>query len=129
MWLLHGTTRRRAEAILAGVPDIRFKEPGGVVVAENVSFCVEGHVSVLRPAEVYARGKASAFPTEGGAAILAVNVPEAVVEAAAREVMGPLLSYLAARTGDEEEEAPDLPALIRQYLFSAPCRLTPLSPE
>jgi hypothetical protein len=113
MWLLHGTTRARAEAIISRGPDIHYVEPGGLTEAENFSFCIEGHPSVLRPAEEYARGKARAFPADRGAVILAVDVPDAVVEMAARELMGPLQDYLAAMVEDGPAPADDLPALLR----------------
>ena len=39
--LLHGTTRRRAEAIQAQGPDPDFLEPGGGTRAEGFSTCLE----------------------------------------------------------------------------------------
>jgi hypothetical protein len=66
MWLLHGTTRHRAEAIFQSGPDIAFIEPGGDSIAENFSTCAEGWVSALGQSEEYARNKRRAFPSEGG---------------------------------------------------------------
>ncbi len=85
MWLLHGTTRARAKSIEEHGPDIHFVEPGGVDSAENFSFTVEGTPSAIGESRTYARGKAAAFPNEGGPAILAVDVPEEVVGMAAVE--------------------------------------------
>src|SRR4051794_30281181 len=83
MWLLHGTTRTRAERIVRDGPDVNFVEPGGMgITAENISFCVEGTPSDLGEAADYALRKARAFPDEGGAVVVAVDVPETIARAA-----------------------------------------------
>ncbi len=85
---MHGTTRSRAESILRLGPDLRFREPGGIVLAENFSFAVGAHVSGLGQSEHYAAGKASAFPSEGGPAVVWVDIPDEIIIAAAREYLG-----------------------------------------
>ncbi len=83
MILVHGTTRRRAESILANGPDPCYAEPGGLPVEDGFSMYVETGPFLHDPPETYARRKASAFPDEGGPVILALDVPEPVVQAAA----------------------------------------------
>jgi hypothetical protein len=85
MWLLHGTTRARAESIVQNGPDVAFVEPGGRGIAENFSFTVEGMTSAVGDSLAYARGKATAFPNELGPAVVAVDVPDDVVRMAAVE--------------------------------------------
>ena len=60
--LLHGTTRRRAEQILANGPDPEFIEPGGGTRAEGFSTCLEAGPFPVGSPEEYARRKAAAFP-------------------------------------------------------------------
>jgi hypothetical protein len=85
MWLLHGTTRARAESIIQHGPDLQFVEPGGGTTTENFSFTAEGTPSAVGESVTYARGKATAFPNEHGAAVVAVDVPEELVRRAAVE--------------------------------------------
>ncbi len=88
--LLHGTTRHRAERIMALGPDPDFVEPGGMARAESFSTYLErGPFLLLRPEE-YACGKAAHFQNEGGAAILAVDVPDHIATLAVDEVYFPL---------------------------------------
>ena len=87
--LLHGTTRDRAQQIFALGPDPDFIEPGGTGRADNFSTYLEGGPFPLLPPEEYARGKAAAFPNEGGAAMLAVDVPDDII-ALAVDVYFPL---------------------------------------
>lgn len=85
MILLHGTTRLRAERILRLGPDPRYREPGGRASNDGFSMAVEaGPFPFGTPAD-YARGKAAEFPAEGGPVILALDVPDEVVHAAAGE--------------------------------------------
>jgi hypothetical protein len=85
MILLHGTTRVRAEQILRHGPNPHFQEPGGQAEDNGFSMTVEaGPFSFGRP-EDYARGKASAFPDEGGPVILAVDVPDDSVQKAVND--------------------------------------------
>ncbi|HTU92211.1 MAG TPA: hypothetical protein VMF69_19165 [Gemmataceae bacterium] len=88
--LLHGTTRRRAEAILAKGPDTDFLEPGGSTRAEGFSTCLESGPFPLGTPQEYARAKAANFPNEGGPAILAVDVPDAIMALAVDEMYFPL---------------------------------------
>lgn len=85
MWLLHGTTRRRGRAIVAKGPDPAFIEPGQEFPAENFSTCVEGWGSAIGEAEDYARSKSRLFPKERGGVVVAIDVPETIVEMAARK--------------------------------------------
>lgn len=108
MWLLHGTTRARAESIDRRGPAVNFVEPGGVGSAENFSFTVEGTLPAVGDSLTYARGKADAFPNERGPAVLAVDVPEEVVRMAAVEhlsLFGGLIEY------DEGADLAELVAL------------------
>lgn len=85
MILLHGTTRQRAEQLLRQGPNPHFQEPGGEIGEDGFSMNVEaGPFHFGTPAE-YARGKAKAFPDEGGPVILAVDVPDAIVERAVND--------------------------------------------
>jgi hypothetical protein len=83
--LLHGTTRYRAERIMAYGPDPDFMEPGGGTRAENFSTYLERGPFPLLPPEEYACGKAAEFPNEGGAAILAVDVPDDIIALSVNE--------------------------------------------
>src|SRR5438132_1472962 len=78
--LWHGTTRRRAEAIMRNGPDPNFREPGGGIRAEGFSttrrqqaWCPQGE-----PVDV-ARRKDRLFPGEGGPVLLEVEVPHSIV--------------------------------------------------
>jgi hypothetical protein len=88
--LLHGTTRYRAEQIMARGPDPDFVEPGGGTRAEGFSTCLELGPFPLGAPEEYARRKAAGFPDEGGPAILAVDVPDDILALAVDELYFPL---------------------------------------
>ena len=78
--LLHGTTLRRAESIFRYGRDLRYREPCGVDEASEFSMNREsGPFPLMHPRE-YAIGKAEKFPNEGGPALLAVDVPEELIE-------------------------------------------------
>jgi hypothetical protein len=76
--LLHGTTRHRAERIVANGPDPDYVEPGGPK-AEGFSTCLEGGPFPLGTPEEYARRKAALFPNEGGPVTLAIDVPDDII--------------------------------------------------
>ena len=87
--LHHGTTRRRAERIVARGPDARFAEPGGNgIIAERfaTAYAVPPRPRFLGHPEDYARLKASNFPNEGGPVILEIDVREWIVMVVADEV-------------------------------------------
>ncbi len=88
--LLHGTTRHRAERIIARGPDPDFIEPGGGTRAEGFSTCLEFGPFLLGTPKEYACRKAAGFPNEGGPAILAVDVPDDIIALAVDEVYFPL---------------------------------------
>jgi hypothetical protein len=88
--LLHGTTRHRAEQIMAMGPDPDFIEPGGGPRAEAFSTCLEAGPFPLGTPQEYARRKAAGFPGEGGPAILAVDVPDDIIALAVDAVYFPL---------------------------------------
>jgi hypothetical protein len=88
--LLHGTTRHRAEQIMARGPDPDFVERGSGQKAEGFSTCLEFGPFPLGTPEEYARHKAMVFPDEGGPAILAVEVPDNIIALAVDEVYFPL---------------------------------------
>ena len=77
--LLHGTTRQRAEQILARGPDPDFIEPGGGTRAEGFSTCLQSGPFPLGPPEEYARRKAVLFQNEGGPVILVLEVPDDLI--------------------------------------------------
>jgi|SRR3954451_13203554 len=82
MILLHGTTRFRAEKIMLQGPNPRFEEFGGQPVDSGFSMNVVGGPFHFGSPEDYAAGKAREFPDEGGAVILAVDVPDDIVQRA-----------------------------------------------
>jgi hypothetical protein len=85
MILLHGTTRVRAEQLLRHGPNPHFQEPGGQAGDDGFSMTVETGPFYFGKPEDYARGKASAFPGEGGPVILAVDVPDDIVQKAVND--------------------------------------------
>jgi hypothetical protein len=85
MILLHGTTRSRAEKILESGPNMRFQEPGGQASADGFSMNVESGPFLFGRPEDYARGKAKEFPNEGGPVILALDVPDDIVQKAVND--------------------------------------------
>ena len=85
MILLHGTTRVRAEQLLHHGPNPHFHEPGGQAEAESFSLNVEAGPFLFGRPEEYARGKAREFPDEGGPVILAVDVPDDIVQRAVND--------------------------------------------
>lgn len=79
----HGTTRVRAERIIATGPDPNYVEPGGdrYTGADAFSTVVAGAPDRgLRRPERYARDKSANFPNEGGPVILEIEVPEWIVD-------------------------------------------------
>jgi hypothetical protein len=104
--------------MLARGPDPDFIEPGGSTRAEGFSTCLQGGPFPLGTPEDYARGKAAAFPNEGGPVILAVDVPDALIALAADEVYFPLSQGIVQfdeGAGLEELRAA-WPALPKQIL-------------
>jgi hypothetical protein len=81
--LHHGTTRRRAERIIATGPDPDFVEPGGLERAEGFSTGLPNGPFPVGAPKDYARRKAALFPAEGGPVILEVEVPDHIVALAA----------------------------------------------
>lgn len=77
--LLHGTTRRRAESILAHGPDPSFQEPGDDQRAEAFWTCLESGPFPEGTSREYALGKSALFPEEGGPAILVLEVPDDLI--------------------------------------------------
>lgn len=106
MWLLHGTTRARAEDIVQHGPNVNFVEPGGRGIAENFSFAAEGSPSAVGDPLAYARGKAVAFPNEFGPVVVAVDVPDDVVRMAAVEHLSLFAGLI------EYDEGADLSQLV-----------------
>jgi|SRR5258708_6893868 hypothetical protein len=88
--LLHGKTRHRAQQIVTIGPDADFLEPGGSVRAGGFSTCLELGPFPFGTPQDYACGKAAGFPNEGGAIILAVDVPDDIIALAADPVFFPL---------------------------------------
>jgi hypothetical protein len=88
--LLHGTTLSRAERIFAEGPDPEFVEPGGSARAEGFSTCLQAGPFPLGTPEQYARYKAALYPTEGGPAIISVDVPDRIIALAVDDRFLPL---------------------------------------
>jgi hypothetical protein len=84
--LWHGTTRRRAEAILRDGPDARFREPGGQDPAWGFSTAPPHGPYPCGNPRVLATRKAALFPDEGGPAILEIEVPEEIITVAVDQV-------------------------------------------
>src|SRR5262249_1917428 len=84
--LWHGTTRRRAEAILRRGPDPNFLEPGSFEKAGGFSTAPPHGPYMYGDPRDIALGKAALFPDEGGPVILEVEVPEDIVALAINEV-------------------------------------------
>ncbi len=87
--VVHGTTRRRAERILAHGPDPDFIEPNGAKASGFSTYLEQGPFPFGAPDE-YARAKANAFPDEDGPAILRVDVPDEIIALATDDVYFPL---------------------------------------
>jgi hypothetical protein len=85
MILLHGTTRLRAESLLQIGPDPTFREPGGQAWNDGFSMTLEAGPFLFGRAEDYALSKARAFPNEGGPVILAIDVPDEIVQRAVND--------------------------------------------
>ena len=90
--LLHGTTRRRALAILVRGPNHRYVEPGGCVHDPAGGFSTYPADHPRRPGDPdaarYARGKAALFPDDGGPCILQVEVPGWVADLVRLDPLG-----------------------------------------
>jgi hypothetical protein len=85
MILLHGTTRLRAERIVQNGPNPDFQEPDAQERAEGFSLTLEVGPFLFGTPEEYARRKAKEFLGEGGPVILAVDVPDDIVQRAVNE--------------------------------------------
>src|SRR5258708_22368681 len=88
--LLHGTTRHRAQQIMARGPDPDFIEPDGGQRAEGFSTCLESGPFPLGTPEEYARRKAAGFTNEGGPVILMMAVPDDIIALAVDQTYLPL---------------------------------------
>ena len=84
--LWHGTTRRRAEAIIRNGPDANFLEPGGFEKAVWFSTAPPHGPYPYGDPKEYGVRKAALFPEEGGPAVLEIIVPEEIVVLAINEV-------------------------------------------
>jgi hypothetical protein len=80
--LRHGTTRRRAEAIIKNGPDVNFREPGGFETAGGFSTARVPHACPSGQPETMAHLKALLYPNEGGPAVVEIEVPESIVRIA-----------------------------------------------
>ena len=78
--LHHGTTRRRAEAILRDGPNSNFIEPGDFTKTEGFSAALAGGPFPARTPEEYAIRKSQLFLEEGGPAVVEFEVPEELME-------------------------------------------------
>ena len=103
MNLLHGTTRRRAEHILAHGPDPRFREPGGLATEDGFSMYLNYGPFLFGDPDEYARSKAREFPDEGGPVIIQLQIPNEIVQKAATEVKKDAV-YGSGLSGDQVEK-------------------------
>ena len=80
MILHHGTTRWRAEQIVAGGPQLVWRDPdtGEVDTAYGFSTARPNARHDFGTPERYARGKATQSPNQGGPVILELDIPDAV---------------------------------------------------
>ena len=95
MLVQHGTTRKRAEAILERGPDSQFQEPGAQpgCVANGFSAAPVLGAFPLGDPSTYASNKAEAFPQEGGPAILEIEVPDEMIGRIGRPEEGKAHNY------------------------------------
>jgi hypothetical protein len=99
--LQHGTTRKRAEAILQNGPDPRYAEPPGHISADGFSTAPAlGPFGFGRP-ETHARSKAKLFPDEGGPAILEFEFPDHLAQDIIADIQNPIQRGKALNWGDE----------------------------
>lgn len=84
--LWHGTTRRRADAILRDGPNPNFLEPSGFEKAGGFSTAPPHGPYPYGDPRVAASKKAALFPDEGGPAILEIEIPEEIIALALDEV-------------------------------------------
>lgn len=83
MLLHHGTTLRRAQAILTDGPNPRYREPHQLGdEPSGFSMAPAAGPYPLCSPEEYAERKDLLFPDEGGPAIIEVVVPDNIVELA-----------------------------------------------
>ena len=117
--LLHGTTKHRAEQIVAQGPNPDFIEPGGGPIAEGFSTYLATGPFPLGTPEEYARRKAAGFLNEGGPVILEIDVPDAIIALATDDVYFPLTQGLVQfDVGAGLEELRDeWPTLQKQILL------------
>jgi len=101
MLLHHGTTRRRAEAILRDGPDPRYVEAPGQSPAEGFSTAPAQSQFAFGDPAVYARGKAKLFPNEGGPAILEFEIPDNLTSQIIADLHNPAQAGKALNWGDE----------------------------
>jgi hypothetical protein len=97
--LLHGTTRQRAESIVKNGPDARYREPNGTTADGFSTTPAVGPFDIGSP-EDYARGKAANFPSEGGPAIVALDLSDELAQAIIGDV-GKLVQGKAFHAGTE----------------------------
>ena len=101
MLLHHGTTRKRAEAILSGGPNPRYVEKGGQHPAEGFSTApAQGPYGFGQP-NVCAKTKDKLFPDEGGPVILEVDLPDPLANDIVGDTRNPFESGKASNFGDE----------------------------
>jgi hypothetical protein len=123
--LFHGTTLRRALAIVAAGPDPGYVEPGGDVGAENFSACLTfGPFKIGKPEE-YACRKARTAPDEDGPALVIVEVPEDLVALAVNEWFPLSQGFVQFDLGAGLEELRAEWARLEKRVMSFEARVTP----
>jgi hypothetical protein len=103
--LLHGTTRQRAESIVKNGPDARYREPNGSKADGFSTAPASGPFDFGSP-EDYARGKDLNFPSEGGPAVLTIDLPDELASAIIGD-LGKILPGKALHAGTEIRFDPD----------------------
>lgn len=119
--LLHGTTQQRALNIMRGGPDPNFIEPSGVGKAEGFSVCLEHGPFPLGRPEDYACCKAKEFPEESGPAVLAVDVPDEIIDLATNALFPLSQGFVQFDEGAGLQELRDSWSKLRKEIRSVEC--------
>ena len=120
--LVHGTTRHRARMIVAAGPRSDFIEPGGRSSEDGFSTFLEFGPFLFGTPQEYACRKAVAFPSEGGAVILVMDVPDDIIALAVDETYLPLSQGLVQfDSGAGLEELQSAWRKISKHIVSVIC--------
>lgn len=119
--LLHGTTQQRALNIMRDGPNPNFVEPGGIGKAEGFSACLEQGPFPLGRPEDYACGKAKKFPEESGPALLAIEVPDEIIDLATNVLFPRSQGFIQFDEDAGLQELRDAWPTLRKEIRSVEC--------